>query len=241
MSTRSKAQEDVLMKQLNEILENQKSQLTKEHFDTEINSIKNTLKEHDEEITSIKARLDIVENQTSCNSDDVYKELYEQERRKKNIIIFKMPEQGMDTTLQNKQALYKMEKERLNELFSDMELIDQDDELKFRFYRLGKNPNAENPRPLKVEFKHSGIIDEIFGAAKNLKGLTKWNKVSIAPDKTKKQQELGKATREKLLQEATTKNNNRSPADVDNGVEYKVLGNYSFGNLRVQRTKPSKD
>ena len=83
MSTRSKAQEDVLMKQLNEVLENQKSQLTKEHFDSKINSIKNTLKEHDEEIASIKARLDVVENQPSWNSDETYKELYEQEIRKK--------------------------------------------------------------------------------------------------------------------------------------------------------------
>ena len=121
-----------------------------------------------------------------------------------------------------------------------MKLIDEDDEIQFRFYRLGKRIDIQNPRPLKLMFNHSGIKEQIFAAAKNLKGLEKWKHVSIASDLTKKQQELGKLKREEFLQEAIDKNNKRSDADINEGVEYKVMGSYGLGTLRVQRTKPPK-
>ena len=234
MSTRSKAQEDILSKQLAEILENQKSQLTKDHFDSEVNAIKDTLRDHTNEINQIKTRLEAVENRPDNDPNGIYKELYEQEVRKNNIIIFKMPEQ----TVGNKLETSNKERQAINEMFMDMKLIDtEDDEISFRFTRLGKNPNTDNPRPLKIIFNNCLVKGQIFKAAKNLKGLGRWKKVSITGDMTTKQRELRKIKWQELQKEANNKNNARTENDIEQGLVYKVLGNYGTGNLRVQKTK----
>ena len=81
------------------------------------------------------------------------------------------------------------------------------------------------------------VRNQIFSAAKNLKGNTKWKNVSIAPDLTKIQQKLGKKKREELLSLANTKNSERNQRDIDNGYEYKVIGNYGQGTLRMVKSQ----
>ena len=181
MGTRSKAADDAIMKQLREMSSNM---LTKVHFDDEMKAIDKKLKEHDEKIKDIDQRLTQVETTPINYADDIYKELYDQEVRKNNIIIFKMPEQNTEGI--NKSNVLEKEKEAVTNLFADMELIDAvDDRVSMRVYRIG-NSTSPKPRPLRVILHHSDIRRQVFNAAKNLKGNTKWKKVSISPDLTKK-------------------------------------------------------
>ena len=54
------------------------------------------------------------------------------------------------------------------------------------------------------------------------------------PDITRVQQDLSKQTRAKLIQEANEKNENRSDEEI-NTYEWKVIGHYGTGNLRLAR------
>ena len=226
--------EKEILKQLAGLYE---KQVTKKHFDDEVSSIKSTLQQHEERFNDIESRLSAVESTTS-NPDAIYKELYDQECRKSNIVVFKFPEQSNH---QNKKEYYKREYNQVKELFIDMKLIDSvNDTIKMKLYRLGKTPNTDQPRPLKIMFTNNEIKNEVFCAAKCLKGHPKWGKVTICCDLTKKQLALGKERRAALLTEAKAKNDERSTDDMEKGIEWKVFGNYGRFNLRLQKVQPPR-
>ena len=225
--------EKEILKQLAALSDNQ---VTKQHFDDELSGIKSTLQVHENRISSIEERLTAVEN-TATNSDAIYKELYDQERRKSNIVIFKLPEQDDQ---RNKKQLFKKEYEQVKEMLIDMELLDSiNDNIKMRLFRIGKTYNKEQPRPLKVIFRNNEIKEQVFSSVKHLKGNPKWINVNICCDLTKQQQALGKAKRAELLNEAKAKNDNRSTDEIEKGVEWRVLGNYGRFNLRLQKVTPT--
>ena len=224
--------EKQILEQLAGLSENQ---VTKRHFDDEITGIKSTLQKHEDRFNAMEDRLAAVESTTS-NPDMIYKELYDQECRKSNIVVLNFPEQNNH---QNKREYYIQEHKQVKEMFTDMEIIDSvNDTIKMRLYRLGKTPNNDKPRPLKIIFRNNEIKNEVFSAVKHLKGNPKWRKVNICCDLTKKQLALGKEKRAALLLEAQTKNDERTADDIDKGIEWKVYGNYGRCNLRLQKVQP---
>ena len=231
MGTRSKAADDAILKKLQAMSE---VMLTKDHFDNEIQAVNEKLDAHDKRFEDIENRLTKVESNNIDYANDVYTEMHEQEKRKNNIIIFKLPEQDMELT---KIDIWRKDKEVVTDLLTDMKLLDENgDNINMRISRLGTI--AENKmRPMRITFRNTEVRNQIFSAAKNLKGNTKWKNVSIAPDLTKIQQKLGKKKREELLSLASTKNSERNQRDIDNGYEYKVIGNYGQGTLRMVKSQ----
>ena len=233
MSTRGKSQ-DNMEKQLRAILDNM---LTKDHFDDEMNDIKNKLSEHDEKIKTIDERLTKIEDSPSyTNTDHILEELHEQERRKKSIIIFNLAEQSSPSN--SKAENYQKELKLITELCVDMQILDStNDRINIRFTRIGKNPNPGSPRPMKVTFGYTAIREQVFHAAANLKGNEKWKNVSINLDLTKAQLKIAKRKTGELFELAKIKNESRSDEDKNNGVLFKVRGHYGLGNLRIQKTQ----
>lgn len=210
-------------------------QVTKEHFDSEIGKMNKKIEKQEKKINNVTTRLEKMENDSKKMINEIYQEIYEQDQRKKNVIIFGLQEQRNEN---DKVEIRKKEQENVINLLTDMKVFGPDDEcIYMRTYRLGRlNPMAEKPRPLKIELGSFIIRDQVFLHAKNLKGNKKWQKISIVPDLTKTQLCTAKAKRKELLASATKKNNELSSEDEENEVEWKVLGNYSLGNLRLQKT-----
>ena len=232
MGSRGRSQ-DSIDKQLKAILKNM---LTKEHFDDEMSSIKTKLDEHEEKIKDMDERLEKVENgSTSASPDAVLTEIHDQDSRKKNVIIFKLPEHVSGNS---KAQTYKKELKLITELCADMGIIDSvNDTINVRFSRLGKIPNPAKPRPMKVIFRYTAIREQVFIAVANLKGIERWKNISITPDLTKAQMQLSKTKRNALLQLAKTRNELRTEEDIASGVEFKVVGHYGHGNLRIHKFK----
>ena len=107
-------------------------------------------------------------------------------------------------------------------------------------HRLGKkSPNTgrnAKPRPLKLILENVNVRDSVFAHTKYLKDKAEWKGVSIVPDLTKMQQTLSKSRRKELLELAETKNAELTQEEKDNETEYKVVGHYGHGNLRMIKT-----
>ena len=98
--------------------------------------------------------------------------------------------------------------------------------------------DINKPRPLRIILENNIIRNNILTNAKNLKGKHSWKGISIVPDMTKMQQNLSKLHRDKLLMDAQKRNRELGLDNIDNGVEYKVIGHYALGTLRmVKRSK----
>ena len=229
MSTRSKTAEETILAELKAM---RGDMLTKAHFDSQIEPIKEKLALHDTQISNISERLTKVESTKESYAEEVYKEMYEQEKRKNNVVIFSLDEQDQELT---KMDILKKEKLMVTALFTDMKLLDPtDDKIDMRISRIGAY-NTDKIRPLKVMLNNTDVKNQILSAAKNLKGKKRWKKVSIASDLTKTQQQLAKKKREELATLAAKKNSERSTDEIDQGVKYKMVGNYGRYNLRMIR------
>ena len=220
-----------LQKTLNALVENQ---VTKEFFTGEITKLNERLDEQDKAMKDVKKRLKIVEASSKTMPNDIYGEMHEQELRKKNAIIFGFPEQ----TNGSRKERFERERNGVMKLLADMEI--SNNELKMRMHRLGKisaNGGSNNkPRPLKIILENQQMRDKVFSHTKNLKGKTEWKRVSIVPDLTKTQQALAKSRRKELLELAAKNNSELTQVEIDNETEYKVIGHYGHGNLRMIKT-----
>ena len=80
-----------MQKTLNTIVENQ---VTKDHFTGEIKKLNDRLDEQDKAMKEVKKRLTKVESSYKTMPNDIYSEIQEQEVRKRNAIVFGLPEQN---------------------------------------------------------------------------------------------------------------------------------------------------
>lgn len=103
-------------------------------------------------------------------------EALEQERRKLNLIVFNMATSTSDTV-------------KLASLF---EHISGDPSPTFRCSRIGKpSTDKKKTQPVLVKFDSEEDRNSILRYARNLRDMkAEWPKVSIAPDRTKRQQQL---------------------------------------------------
>ena len=190
MSSTSAASLEHVMKAITDIKD---KQITKEYFDGKFAKLEEAVRGHGTNITSIENHLIAVESNTTDLSI-IYKELYEKERRKNNVVLFNFPELPSSTPTS---TYYKKEKLQINECFAKMGIYGcSNDQVKMSIRRLGKpaNPGCTlmKPRPLKITFTNSVVRDEVLAAAIGLKGDETWGDVVITADLTKKQQEMEK-------------------------------------------------
>merc|ERR1712243_143800 len=172
---------------------------------------------------------------------NIYKEIHNQEKSKKNVIVFGFQEQ---TGNSNKER-YRKDKEKVGSLLDAIRDSDLTLEynLTYKISRLGGfNADAEKPRPLLISFNNSIIRDMVLYSCKNLKGQDEWSGESIVPDLTKTQQKLSKSMRIELQKEVDKKNNNRKESEIEQ-FEFGVRGHYGLGNLRIVKThlQPADD
>ena len=66
------------------------NQVTKEYFDTKIGGLEKRIDNQDGIIANLKTKVETVEKDNHKMPDTIYKEIHEQEARKKNLIIFRM-------------------------------------------------------------------------------------------------------------------------------------------------------
>ena len=213
---------------LEKLLENQ---VTKQHFDDKINGLENRIDKQDEAIKKVDEKVEEVKEDMAKLPDTMYKEMHEQELRKKCAITFGLKEQSG----RNEKERHAKDKDNISRMLrtlNDINLVCEGN-IGFGVQRLGKfNPDAEKPRPLKISFSSNVVRDIVLTSCKHLKGQEEWNGVSVVPDLTKVQQRLSKIRRADLQKEADKMNGKRKEDETDK-FHYKVLGHYGLGNLRV--------
>ena len=217
-----------LSDQLKEVLANQ---VTKSYFDDKVKKLEDRMTKQEEDLGGLNQRVQKIEEDQEDLPVEIYSELHEQESRKRNVIVFGLEEESG----RNKIERYEKERRKMNELLKAMNDIDlvAEGDISMRLLRLGKiDTNRTTPRPLRITFANTIIRDRVLACCKNLKGKDEWVGVSIVPDLTKVQQKLSNAKRAELQKEADKRNRERDREDT-NKFEFKVMGNYGFGNLRV--------
>lgn len=202
-----------------------KNQVTKTYFDEVVKKLDVRVTKNEDDISTIKSEIAEMPN-------NIYEEIHEQEKKKKNVVIFKLDEvEGVS----DKKKKFDKEKEVVQELINNMtdfNLLSEGD-LKFRMYRLGKE-DAPKPRPMVVSFDNNMLRDKVLESCRNLKGKEKWKRVSVVPDLTKMQQKMAKQMRKKLSEESSKKNGARTEEEIKT-IEWKVIGHYGLGNLRLSK------
>ena len=210
------------------------NQITKEHFEETIGRMEKRIDKNGKVIKAINTKVNNLETMPT----DIYTEIHDQEQRKRNIIIFKLNEHE---GIMDKKERRNKEKETIGKLLHDMTDLNllAEGNINYRIFRVGKD-TAKKSRPLKVSFDNSFIRDRVLDCCKNLKEKEEWQGISIVPDLTKIQQDLSKQTRAKLKQKANEKNDNRADDEIDT-FEWKVVGHYGLGNLRLARLNYGND
>lgn len=156
------------------------------------------------EITKLNSRINHLEQATekqvqtlgsTSNSEDIFKEYYERETRKKNVIIFGQPESNHNVNMQ------QTDKDSVTKILSH--ICPHVNTSNIKVVRLGKkipSANADRPRPIKLMLGDSSISSEIFRRSLELKLMPEFKHLTITSDKTPKQQMEYKNIRQQLLE-----------------------------------------
>lgn len=156
-----------------------------------------TLQSQNEAILAVVGQLDEkidkkVEEKLAKSLKEKKEERKEQESRENNIIIYNLPEAD-ETALTSDTS-------QVNDLFSAIgsDLTGQKLEDSITgLSRLGKGSEGKL-RPIKICFKDTSHKYTILRRARYLKGLSRFDKVGIAEDKTLQQRETERKLREEL-------------------------------------------
>ena len=112
-------------------------------------------------------------------------ETMEREKRKNNVIIM-----GLSEEMDDKQT-----EDFIVEMMGT--IVDADVHLKVHG-RIGKKPDGDKKRPVKIEVRETTVRRTILQKAANLKKEQKYERIYVSPDLTKKQQEEDKTLRDKV-------------------------------------------
>lgn len=112
------------------------------------------------------------------NANDVISEITERESRKKNVIIFGLPEAE---DIQNDKA----------KCLEILKTVDSQVESIPKLFRLGKIPTngTARPRPIKILLTSSDKAIELMKKAKILKSIDRFKNITLTSDKTPIQQQ----------------------------------------------------
>ena len=137
------------------------------------------------------------------------------ENRKRNIIIYRVPEKKTSDIVQRKTSDAVFVRDLMDGVF-DMKLDEQDIE---KMYRLGRW-SEDKIRPLLVSFKCHEQKQHVMENLRNLKQpIEKFRGISVSHDRHPKEREEIK----RLLQEAKEEHINTASDDVEN-YKFIVVG-----------------
>ena len=123
---------------------------------------------------------------TKKSVQQVIRNVNEEERRSKNLMIHGLKESDNDDINETLQSV--------REVFESMNLPDPDT---IDCYRVGRK-EAGRTRPVRLEYKNSGDVDFALSHSSKLKNSSKYSTVYLSPDKTKEPQLAHKALVKKM-------------------------------------------
>lgn len=217
-----------LNEKINALLDNQ---VTKKYFDDRLKKLEDRIDHQETKLVEVDTRLQTVESSVALLPDNIYTEMQDQELRKKNIMIFNLPEPISN----DKKDRFKQENEIVRNILIDIEATTQNQQVHMKLLRLGKATADDKIRPLRVTFRSAEFRERVLMLRRNLKDHESWTDISIAPDLTKIQQNLSKRKRNEMIVKAAANNSKLSDEEKQNGIEWKVLGSYMSGNLRLAK------
>jgi hypothetical protein len=208
---------------------------TVEKQSTDIAALQDKVKDMGEKLdnskeTDGKMRAEVQENAEIA----VFSEMRDRENRRNNIVVHGLTEP--DAKIKDKTNRIAKDMEKIQDLFSKLEVtIEADDVVKYA-RRLGERPVGDaGPRPLLIGFKSLDSKQTILDNTRKLSEKEDvWSNVSVISDLTKRQREEEK----KMRQEADRLNAERSKEDEKNWL-WKVVGRR--GERRLVKTKPVEE
>ena len=176
------------------------AKMEREKNDTERAQLFEMMKRMSDQITGldkkvenkINERLNGVEKDILIKVNEEVEQKLEQFKRRKNIIIYALPEyEGRDENERD-----RIETDNLKQIFREIN-VDIDT---FKIIRLGKQFTRNKIRPVKVELKEESEKYKILKKPANIRNTEaeKFKRVIITTDMTLKQRELEKILREEL-------------------------------------------
>ena len=193
---------------------------------TQLKNVSDTLLTINNKLTSVESKLETVESKVEKSVEDVqkrvdaveqrvtscesatFKELYDIEAKRSNIVLFGLPEPERTGTIPPKEQDSKV----VDEIFDFLTGGKQAFEIKFR---IGQKQDGKT-RPLSVNLRDIRSKDEIISKSSTLKEHPLWKNVYIQPDLTKKQQEYNRELEAQLKSTAESRN-----AELKNGEQWR--------------------
>ena len=140
---------------------------------------------------------------TKKSVQQVIRNVNEEERRSKNLMIHGLKESDNDDINETLQSV--------REVFESMNLPDPDT---IDCYRVGRKETGRT-RPVRLEYKNSGDVDFALSHSSKLKNSSKYSTVYLSPDRTKEQQLAHKAFIKKM----------KELISLDSGKHYYIKNN----------------
>ena len=162
---------------------------------SDLRAIIKTLQQQNEIILDmLKNKSEPTESMVKIHVEQALENMQEKENRKNNIILYNVDEskkKGQEGEIEDE----KLTREIINYVQPELDGAP----INIRIIRLGKPRDMTKadakPRPIKVNFDHSGIALSLLRKAYRLKDF-RLRKVGLSADKTKLQREAEKSTRE---------------------------------------------
>lgn len=157
------------------------------------------------EIAKLNSKVDHLEHamekhvpssSNTVSSDDFFRECYERETRKKNVIIFGQPEPDNSSTTQ------QVDSESVKEILSYI-CPNVNTSNIVKVVRLGKilSPaSGVKPRPIKIVLSDNDISSEVLRRSPEIRQHPQLKHLTITSDKTPRQQIEYKTARQQLLE-----------------------------------------
>jgi hypothetical protein len=162
-------------------------------------------------VSKIEERLKRLENamDPARIEKNIFEEMNEREEKKLNIVIYNLNEAGAD--VKDVEERRKWDQDLCNSIFESLKLEMTFEEVATFCRRVG--PRGEDGRPLVVGLQTEDIKSTLLQNAKFLRN-TRFNRIGISPDLTKKQREdeldiwseVERRNKEELTEEDKAKN-----------------------------------
>ena len=182
--------------------------LALKNMNDKLTSVESKVDKSEKSVADIQRRVDAVEQHITASDSATYKELYDIEAKRSNIILFGLPEPERTGTSSQKEQDAKV----VDGIFEHLTGEKKAFEIKFR---IGKKQD-DKPRPILVNLRDMHSKDEILSKTNALRDHPLWKTVYIQPDFTKKQQEYNRELEAQLKSTAESRN-----SELKNGEQWR--------------------
>lgn len=168
----------------------------------DIKNLKSLLIDLQREIKELRAVTNPPSKESSLEFEDIVAEVSERHKREKNIIIFNIAEQDQQKTPAAKSEGDKIQVVNiLNSIVPDLSLAE------VKPIRLGSF-SSNKIRPIKISLENGYAAKKVLKNAKKLKSHQVYKNVNISSDKTKRQIDFYKKTKQELKNRLEAGENN---------------------------------